>query len=429
MMHWFGGLALILLCLVLGLGGPAGESGWPFLLAYTAMCLIYGALYWKRRGILERGHSQQELVAIVVIGVCARVFIFPMPHSDDVHRYLWEGRLQQLGGNPYEIAPKDAESWVPFPLRPDLHRTEVNHPELTTVYPPGAQVLFLLMAEVRYSAGAWKIIMILSELAFVGVLIRFLHTRGQPRARVWRYFWHPLPMVAFAGEGHLDILLLLGTWVFFSGLARPRPAVAAVGLSLAILTKFLGGLYAPIAFRRLGWKGTVLAVVLVLAFTLPFVDAGFGLVRTLVLFGREMSYNTSWQALIAPLVGEAAVRVIGLAALAVVGYLVVIRDRNPVRSGFFLTAAFLLVSPTIHPWYLTWLVPFLVFRWRMWAAIWSCTVGWAYIAYSIEADSGQFRLPYLWLVAEYLPVYLAFGWWAIRGRDRLRAKGTDVRTA
>jgi hypothetical protein len=88
MMHWVGGIALLPLCLILGLGGPVGESGWPFLIVYTAMALIYGAIYWRRRGTLERGRSRQELVAIIAIGVAARCLIFPMPHSDDVHRYL-----------------------------------------------------------------------------------------------------------------------------------------------------------------------------------------------------------------------------------------------------------------------------------------------------------------------------------------------------
>lgn len=423
MRWWLGGTALLPLCLFLGLNGPAGESGSPFLLAYTAMCLIYLSLYYTCRETLERGRSPQVWLGIAGLGVLARVLIFPMPVSDDVHRYLWEGRLQQLGGNPYTVAPADAEHWVPKSSRPDPHRGQVNHPELTTVYPPGAQILFLLVTEVHYSARAWKMLMLLFELGLVGVLLGLLKARGQPRARIWRYLWHPLPLVAFAGEAHLDVLLLLGTWLFLGGLVRGRPAAAAVGWSLAILTKFLGGLYAPIAIRRLSWPGMVLTTVLLIVLTLPFADAGFGLFRTLVLFGRDMSYNASWQILTASLIGDGAVRVIGIGLLGAVAVWVAVKNRDPVRSGFLLTAAFLLVSPTIHPWYLTWLVPFLVFRWRLWVAIWSCSVGWAYVAYSVEAETGQFRLPLLWAIAEYLPVYLALIWWGLRGRHRLHSGG------
>ena len=111
-----------------------------FQLAYTIGFAGYGLLalcIYRRR--LSGSWS------IWFIGcVIARLAIIHTVPSDDLYRYLWEGRIQIAGHNPYTIAPDDPEL---ASLR-DADWQHINHPDYTAIYPPLAQMTFFAIAHV-----------------------------------------------------------------------------------------------------------------------------------------------------------------------------------------------------------------------------------------------------------------------------------------
>src|SRR5262249_9187857 len=155
--------------------------------------------------------------------------------DDDVHRYVWDGRLQQLGYNPYIVVPGD-------PAVAGLHTTEtqtLNHPELPTPYPPGAELFFRVVTAIHESTFAMKVAFVLCDFAIVFVLLDILRRSGQGEHWVLAYAWNPILAMEVAGSGHIDIVGVLFLVISAATLARRWRTVAAVAFGLAVAVKLL----------------------------------------------------------------------------------------------------------------------------------------------------------------------------------------------
>lgn len=324
--------------------------------------------------------------------------------SDDIWRYLYDGRVQLAGVNPYRYpptAPEVAEFAGP-------ERSRINHPELRTIYPPGAQLAFRLAAAAGGTVLAWKLLVLLADLAIGLAVLGVLRARGRPGGAVAAYLLHPLPIIEFAGNGHVDVLgiALLITALLLIG---RRPAAAGAALGLSIVTKYVTLPLVPF-FARGGyaWKIATSATLAVGIAYLPFLNhAPFG---SLLTFARTFEFNGSIYPILATLTSPAAARWLGAAlVLAVLTWLWRARAR-PEPAAFWLLAALLLLSPIVHPWYVTWLIPFLAWRNEPWALVWSGTVALSYLVLPDWRSEGVWHLPagVTWL--EYVPVWLLLGW-------------------
>jgi hypothetical protein len=167
--------------------------------------------------------------------------------SDDMYRYLWDGRVAAAGISPYASAPRDS---AVSNLAPDL-APKVAHRDIVTVYPPVAQAAF------RVFGGAgrpvlWKAFAAAADLSVVALLWSAGGTGAGFAAAL--YAFHPLPVTEAAGEGHLDSLgvaLLLASLVH---LTRPRRALAGVAFAMSVLTKYVSLAAAIPLLRRGRWK-------------------------------------------------------------------------------------------------------------------------------------------------------------------------------
>jgi len=72
-----------------------------------------------------------------------RVMLLPLPRvlSHDSWRYVWDARVILHGYSPYVYAP---ENPVLLPLRDKLIYNEIRFRDVPTIYPPGAQVIYVL---------------------------------------------------------------------------------------------------------------------------------------------------------------------------------------------------------------------------------------------------------------------------------------------
>ncbi len=297
------------------------------------------------------------VLACLVLSVLWRVpfFLIPAGPQDDLHRYVWDGRVQRLGYNPYTAIPAD-------PALAGLHTPEtreLNHPDVASPYPPGAQLFFRAVTAISESTFAFKVPLVACDLAIILVLFDVLRRTGQGEHWVLAYAWHPLIATEVAGGGHIDILGVLLLVISAATLARRWRAVAALTFGLAVAVKFLPIVLAPLYWRRVRIRDALLAVFVFGLLYVPFLERGRIPIGSLGTYVQSFRFNDPVFATLEQVTSPQLVA--GLAVL--VGFLTAIwlRSKAPAWSSDAFAwpmAASLLCAPVVYPWYLLWLLPF-----------------------------------------------------------------------
>ena len=192
----------------------------------------------------------------------------PAGADDDIHRYVWDGRLQRLGYNPYLVVPSD-------PAVKGLHTPEtrnLNNPDLPSPYPAGAQLFFRAVTAIQGATFAFKVAFVICEFAIFFVLLDVLRCTGRGEHLVLAFAWNPLLAIEVAGSGHIDIVGALLLVVSAAALVRRWRAIAAVALGLAIAVKFLPAVLLPLYWKRVRIRDAVLGAARGPVLYLPFLD-------------------------------------------------------------------------------------------------------------------------------------------------------------
>jgi hypothetical protein len=347
------------LCLIGVLAlGDLGANIPIFFLLYGFAGVAYGIGIW-----------QQNLFSLPLIWIFAVVFrgtlLFSAPSlSDDIFRYVWDGRVLTYGINPYLYSP-DSEALM-F-LRESFVYPYINHPHLPTIYPPVAQFVFALAYWIFQSIYGFKLIVVLGDLLLGWVLVRLLHLQGKCGQAVLIYLWHPLVVIEGAGSGHMDFLgvlvLFLALWAWY----EQRDKMAFIGVGVAVLVKFLPIVFIPALIRwsktwfPQNWKHILWLPIVVVIGYLPFVVMGGAIWGSLGTYAANWEFNSLAFGILKTMLGD------GLLARQVMGGVFVILvltvtylRLSPIEAGFCIMASFVVLTPTLHPWYLIWLIPFLV---------------------------------------------------------------------
>jgi alpha-1,6-mannosyltransferase len=362
---------------------------------------------------------------VVVIGlVLAAVWHIeflrvPAGADDDTHRYVWDGRLQRLGYNPYVVVPSDpAAKWLHTP-----ETRTMNNPDLPSPYPPGAQLFFRAVTSIRESTFALKVAFVVCEFAIAIVLLDVLRYNRQGAHLVLAYAWNPLLAIEVAGNGHIDILGALLLLVSAAALGRRWRATAAVGLGLAVAVKLLAIVLLPIYWKRIRMRDAALAAALVGLLYVPFLNHGR------IPLGSVGTYIQSWRfngPVFAMLDHVAPPRL--LAALAVLAGLATaawLRRAAPESSPDIFAwpmAATLVCAPAVFPWYLLWLLPFLRSASTLLIIVWTVSIIPTYVMWHLRTPGQPWgRLPAWVMLLEYGCVAVAAATIALRRLRRSAA--------
>ncbi len=365
-----------------------------FALAFAAYLVALGA---------SRGLSARALRLSIGLAVLWRVALVGVPPlmSDDIYRYVWEGRIQLHGGNPYTWTDRpEAERWLP--LRDETWRL-MNHKGYTAFYPVLWAMAVRAVVAVHDSVAAMKAFVVLCELLTFVVLARLLASRGAPRERLLILAWSPLAIAEIAGGGHNDALGMLFVSLALLALESGRPVLSALLGALAFQTKLAPGLAVAAWIRRFRWWHVLAAVGLAGLVVLPYASAGDGLMRSISGYGQFWRFNQTLfvplEALMGPkLAPLAAGLLVGLTALSLGWFRV-----EPVAAGLATTAVILLLSPSVLPWYATWLLPWLVLRDERGALLFTGTVALAYLVYPGWLAGGPWQIGWGLRALEYGP--------------------------
>ena len=159
--------------------------------------------------------------------------------SDDMFRYVWDGRVQADGISPYRYPTNSPE--VAHLRRGDSDIwPNMNRKSDVTIYPPAAQASFLgIWHLVGDSARGFKGVFVLAELLAVIPLLLLLRRFELPVERSLIYLWSPLLIYEVAHAGHLDALLLPILLLALWARVHERPWLLGISLGLAALIKLL----------------------------------------------------------------------------------------------------------------------------------------------------------------------------------------------
>ena len=326
----------------------------PFAAAFIAYAAA--AFHQVRTGAPPDRSRLWFIMAAAIL--CRVILLFSPPTlSDDIYRYLWDARMQFEGVNPYVYAPDSEEI---AHLRDEYHGG-INNKDVPTVYPPFMQSAFMAAAYLWYSPVSMKLLFTLCDAGVIVLTVLMLGRRNLPRERVLIYAWNPLVLVEIAGSGHNDslpVVLMLAALLAVDGL---RPVRAAAWLALSMLAKWFTVMLVPAFYRKAGsLKPFWIIPVLVFVSYLPYLDAGTGLFGGLLVYGDKWRFNDSVFSIIFFLTDSLNVSKVIVATLfaGLVAYCA-IRITDPFRAAFILLGAYLVLTPTVQPWYLVWIIPFL----------------------------------------------------------------------
>ncbi|MEW6755300.1 MAG: glycosyltransferase 87 family protein [Candidatus Latescibacterota bacterium] len=336
---------------------------------------------------------------ILACGLVFRLTLLPSTPSlsDDIYRYIWDGRVQRLGINPYHHAPSAPE--LAF-LRDELY-DGINHKDVPTIYPPLAQVFFRAAGALGPQLRTFKVAVVLCEAALLLLLVHVLHSRGQDPRRLLLYAWNPLPVIEVAGSGHVDPLGVLLMVTALQLLAGGRAAAAGAALAAAVLAKLMPLVLLPLLClqpaphgRRPRWRSPsplpAFLVVTVLGYAL-YAAAGPRLFSGLTVYAERWRFNDALFGPLALLVGllspaedpQVAGRLVAGVALAGASVWTAARRSDPFRAALETVGICLLLSPTLHPWYLLWILPFMpLFPVPAWVLL----TGLTFVAYDVLDD-------------------------------------------
>jgi alpha-1,6-mannosyltransferase len=335
------------------------------------------------------------------------VAIAPVGADNDMVRYLWDGRLQRLGYNPYLVTPSD-------PALAHVHTAETRGmPSLRarTPYPPGAQLFFRAVVSIRESARAMKLALVACDVLTIVVIWRWLVVTGRNQWLVLGYAWNPLVILEIAHSGHIDALGALWIAAAAYWMACRRTALGSVAFVLAIATKLLPIVLAPLFWRRIRGRDAVVAGVVLAALYVPFMTGAalpLGAVPNVV---AHIRFNAPvFPVVAAATTPQVAAAFAVLLGLAVAGWA---RWRLPITepaAWAWPMAVSLACAPVIYPWYLLYFTPFLVSATTVPLMVWSVSVFPVYLIWSVPALRVPWVVPVSVMVFEYGATALALAW-------------------
>lgn len=340
--------------------------------AYIALAIPAALLAIAATVAAERAPTTRALWLIIGVGIALRIVALSWEPllSSDIYRYVWDGQVQAAGINPYRYVPANPalSALRDAAIFPRINRAD----SAVTIYPPIAQMFFLLVTRFGASTLVMRLALLACEAVSVAVILLLLKRLQRPPTRIVSYLWHPLPIWQIANSGHVDALMvclmLLGLWLAITG----RAVRGAVLAALAVLVKPFAVPALAVIWRPWNWKMALAAIATVVLCYAPYLSVGWNVLGFLtkgylneegVVSGSGLWLLSLWRLAFGVHHGDVA------AYLALAGALLLTMVlwiwRRPARTpasdlaglNVLLLAVLLLLSPK-YPWYFLVLVPF-----------------------------------------------------------------------
>jgi hypothetical protein len=394
LINWGGTAAFAALAALAITEAPLGT---PLFFAFAAvLCAVYGLLLRR----LLRGETGPEslLRTALLLAIAFRVppAVAPVGADNDMVRYMYDGRVQRLGINPFLVVPADPDvAWTHTDLTermPSIHAR--------TPYPAAAQLFFRLVVTVRETPRAMKLALVGCDLLTIWVLVTWLRqTRRSPWLAL-AYAWNPLVILEVAHSGHIDALgalwITIAAWLLSTG----RTMRATIAFVIAIASKLLPIVLVPLLWKRIRIRDAVAGAAVLVLLYLPFRSAGalpLGAVPNVVAFIRFNGPLFKGLLLLGSPQVAAGIAVLG--GLTVAAWMRLTRPVDDPAAWAWPMAMSLAAAPVIYPWYLLYFTPFLFTAATLPLVAWTYTALTVYVVWYLSKFGHRWIVPapVLWL--------------------------------
>lgn len=398
---------------------PRDQFG-SFIALYSLLFLSY---FWLLRNPLTTR-------SIFAWGVTFRIlFLGAMPWlSDDIYRFLWDGRLWIQGENPFAFIPQ-------YYMGNETHLMGLkelypllNSKQYFAIYPPVNQFVFGLAALI-VPTGIFKgqlvikIVLLIGEILLFRYGIRLLELLKKDTRLIALYFLNPLVVLEVCGNLHFEGLMATFLIMAFYYLQTHRWPISALCFALAIGTKLIPLLYLPLLFPLLGFQKmvqyTFITLTVVLLLFVPFLnlELSLNMLESVDLYYQSLSFNAFFYHIITDLSSETIKPYVAF-GLAVIPSIYVLLQafkstnlNTTIRKSQIAHTVYYLFSAVVHPWYLVTLLGINIVVGFKHIAVWSYVIGLSYFTYRTfpyEESSFIIALEYLTVILILLiEIYLA----------------------
>ena len=340
------------------------------------------------------------LVAALVLAAAFRapLIVRATDVRSDMIRYIYDGRLQRLGYNPYLVVPSDPAVAA---THTDATR-KMPSINATTPYPAAAQLFFRLMVTIHESARVMKLALVACDLLTIAVLIAWLRSANRSPWLALMYAWNPLVVLEIAHSGHIDALATL--WIAVSAwmLSTGRGMRAAIAFVLAVATKLLPIVLVPLFWRRIRIRDAAAGAIVLALLYAPFASAGalpLGAVPNVVEYIRFNGPVFKRLALL--LTPHVAAAFAVMSGVAVAAWMRVRTASDDPAAWGWPMAVSLAFAPVVYPWYLLSFTPFLFARSCSALVAWTIAVLPAYSVWELARHGHRWWVPAPLVFVEY----------------------------
>ncbi len=403
---------------------------------FSQVFVLYTALF-AAYYFLIRSYSVSNFKLLLISGILFRILLlFSVPNlSDDVYRFIWDGRLLANGVNPFHQLPAEVIKSSAIPgITNELYR-QLNSPGYYTIYPPVLQSIFWLSAKASGTlSGAivcMKIIILLAEIGTMLLLPLVLVRLQLPKHLSLLYFLNPLVITELTGNVHFDAIMIFFLVLAFLLLLQNKLHVSAIFLGLSISSKLIPVVFIPLIIKKLGWKQGLLhsaisgfvtialfAVIIDKATVLHFLES-INLFLSHFEFNASLYYLIRWIGTIVTgynIIAFAGplLSVIAAVIICIISFLGnAISNRRFFTKALFILTVYYLFATTVHPWYICMPVMITACTAYRYAMVWSYLVTLSYYAYHSNPVQEN-----LWLVSLSYLAMLRYAGWELWKYDR-----------
>ncbi|MEO1049048.1 MAG: hypothetical protein AAFX87_00365 [Bacteroidota bacterium] len=372
------------------------------------LILLYSGAFLMYIWTINTVRTKQQIDIVVYGSIAMRLsLLFALPNlSDDLYRFVWDGRLLANGINPFSELPSYylAEGAPNIPGNDQELYDKLNSPEYFTIYPPVAQLVFWITAKLS-PTSVWgsgvimRSFIILVEIGNTYLIRALLKRYGVAPKHVLLYALNPLVILELSGNLHFEAFM-----IFFSLLAayllhKGKWLYATIPFALAIASKLIPLIFLPLIFKRLAFKKLILFYLLTGAVTallfLPLLSQSLidGMTSSVSLYFQKFEFNASVYYVVREIgyavrgynIIQTAGKYMALITfIIIIGYalLVKVKKVDLLQSMMWVLLVYFLMTTTLHPWYVATLLALSVFTRFKFSVIWTFLIFLTYAGYT-----------------------------------------------
>lgn len=418
---------------------------------HTNLISIYIVLFGLFIKIVNNNKNHFKLLVAIAI-ISRLVFLLAIPNlSQDFYRFIWDGRMILQGFNPYLHTPASFIALGEYPIS-QAQQLVVGMQALNAShysnYPPINQLLFTLAnlftsSSILGSVIGLRLIIIAADIGTLYFGAKLLKRLGLSQNKIFWYILNPFIIIELTGNLHFEGVMLFFLILSLYLLHKNKWQWAAVVFALSISTKLVPLLFLPlfvkwfrvkedhtkIDFKKLIYFYIIIGVSTLVLFT-PFFSMEFvnNYSKTVGLWFGDFEFNAS----IYYIAREFGYLITGYNQIAIIGkilpviiftsiwYIALTRQNQNfitlIKSMLIAFTVYLLLSTTVHPWYIASILLLSIFTNYKYPLIWSFIIIISYLAYA-NADNTE----NLWIIGfEYLVVFTALFWDVLKQKKLLK---------